>query len=493
MKFDQRDLIPRWRSVRKNVDAGEFQKLDKARDLLVPDNQEFRKLERNWLDLEGFVTASELVSFSAVAAIDSDQSKRAVAFLKDQGDTIALQMMGDETLEKEGEIGPRSLAHDARGRTRKDPRDALAWSDLSRAYTGCGNLEKAESAMRVALWLSPNSRYILRSATRLFVQMSEPDRAFRLLESHPRTVNDPWLSAAFVSVGQILGRNPKHARRLRDLSSSAAFRTIERSELQSELATLELRAGNHKKAKAAFRESLLSPTDNSLAQAAWALPGTEFSPTAGLPVPFQHEALAREAADSGDFQGALHHCKEWIEDIPFDIAAATFGSFIACVALKDWASARYFATQGLTANPGDPLLLNNLIFSEAASGRLDEAEKLLGNARKLDVVQSAPALRATEGFIDFMRGRPDAGRQKYQEALEMFSNGGDIFHELLALLLLLLQEVNSGEPLRRSEILRLMDRVELRLRRLGGPSGSRSVIGQLTYEARRQVQAMSVK
>lgn len=491
MSFNQRDLIPRWRSVRRSVGAGEFQKLGHERSLSAEDEHERSALEHNWRILESLATASELASHAAIVNLETEESRKAADFLDRQGDTVALRSFGETDKNEVAVLEPRRLVHESRARTFIDPRDALAWSDLARAYTACGELGRAERAMRLALWLAPNSRYILRGSTRLFVQMSEPDRAFRLLSTHPRTQHDPWLSAAFVSVGQVLGRSPKHPRQLRSLASSVDFRTIERSELQSELATLELRAGNHKKARIGFQESLITPTDNSLAQVAWALPGVDLVPAFGTSVPYQYEALAREAADRGDFLSSVRHCRDWMEDIPFDLAAATFGSFIAAVALQDWETAKFFARSGMLANPGDPLLLNNLIFAEAASGGLDEAERLLGKALKLNVSEIAPALRATEGYIAFQRGRPEVGRLKYQEALGMFSRGGDVFHEVLALLLLILQELSSGSAPRFAEIAALNQRVDVGLRRLVGKAGSQSVVGQLAAEARRQVSALS--
>jgi len=228
--------------------------------------------------------------------------------------------------------------------------------------------------------------------------------------------------AAFLSVASIAALPTKGLRGARRLQEDNKFRPVERADLASELATLELRAGADKAAQTLFRRSLATPTDNSLAQVEWASHRLQRLDVqlAGINVPFASEAHARSAAEDGLWDEALAKTSEWLDDQPFDTDAAILGSYVASVGLEDWPAAVDIAEFGLRSRPGDPTLLNNLAFGLIGNGRLSEASAVLSRTE----LKSAPerdqvALLATFGLLYFRLGKEERGEAFYERAIEL--------------------------------------------------------------------------
>jgi predicted permease len=118
--------------------------------------------------------------------------------------------------------------------------------------------------------LSPNSRFVLRSAARLYLHANEPDRAHNLLLKAESTPFDPWLIAAELAIAPIAKVGPEFAYEAGWVLNSENYAPIHVTELASSLATLELADGNRRKARKLFQRALQSPTENSIAQVDWA-------------------------------------------------------------------------------------------------------------------------------------------------------------------------------------------------------------------------------
>lgn len=459
-----RDVIPRWRSIRRTVEAGEFQRLVVARELDERQQHDLASARDEWLRHRDEVAASEFVG-SALVAGEPSVAHEAAAYLLQSGSTPILQNLGMRAVDRSPTAGmepnlerPSSetpatffyerIARDKR-RLKSDPRNAIAWTDLARRYTVLGQFDLAERALRAALQLAPSSRYVHRVAARFYVHIGRPDKAHALLLRQPRTVEDPWLSAAFLSAASIGGLPVGGLKRPRRLAEDDRFRAIERAELMSEIATIDFRGGADKKARQLFQRSLLSPTDNSLAQVEWAshaLPTLEV-PLEGLDVPYAAEALALAAGEKGEWETALRQAESWIDDQPFDTGAAAFASYVAAVGLERWAEAAAIAEMGLRARPGDLILTNNLAYSLAEEGRLLEAGKVLRRAdASMGAAADRVALLATAGLIQFRLGEADSGRSLYRSAIERARRAGDQPLEAMARAMFAREELQQASP-----------------------------------------------
>ena len=107
-------------------------------------------------------------------------------------------------------------------------------------------------AVRAAVALAPDDRFVLRSASCFFVNAKEADRAHRLLANAEVTAADPWLMAAELATAQAADVRPRYLKRAKQLLESGDFRERDVSELASEVGTFELRSGADRRARRLF-------------------------------------------------------------------------------------------------------------------------------------------------------------------------------------------------------------------------------------------------
>jgi len=435
LESGSRHLIPRWRSVRRTVEAGEFQQLDDRRPFPAGLESGVPDAHRRWVEVQDQVSAAELVG-AALVADEMEQAKEAASLLKESGENPLLRGLGERAIDSgstAGFVDPplrtvdqafeqhiASLLHQDRIDAVRDPRNPIAWAAMARRYTILGHLEQAERCLLIALSLAPTSRYMHRIATRFFVHANQPDRAHQLLFRFERTQSDPWLLAALLAVANSAELPVHGVRQARRLVEEESFRHRERSELASELGTMDFSSGHERRARRLFEWSLQEPTDNSLAQAEWASQrllqldvGLE-----GIEVPFAAEAHALATSQNGEWEDSLRHSEQWLDDQPFDVRASVHGSYVSAVALERWDESIALSRVGLRSRPGHPLLCNNLAFALIGRGSLDEAEQVLGGVDWATATNTdRTALIATQGLLAFRRGDPNRGLALYEESI----------------------------------------------------------------------------
>jgi len=343
----------------------------------------------------------------------------------------------------------RTEIAEARRTLRESPRNPVLWVDLARLYTVIGQPDPAASAIRTALALAPESRFVLRAAARLFLHLDDPGRAYDLLRSAASTRSDPWLLASEIAFASVLGKAPRFVREGAAELGRGAYNPTELSELASGLGTLELEAGSVKRARKLFRQALRLPNDNALAQAQWAnehhlgLAPAETS----VSRPRSYEARSQRLRLAGDWMGALAEARSWLFDEPFSRIAAAQASYLAAVPLGDYDEGARLAQAGLLASPRDPLLLNNLAFCWASAGRLDDAEARFGLIAAEDLMgPHRPALLATRGLLAYRRGRIEEGRDYYRRAGEEARRARSLFLEGMAALYHAREALLAGAP-----------------------------------------------
>ena len=299
------------------------------------------------------------------------------------------------------------------------PKDPITWVELSRVYAILGHREQAKRSMIIGLQLANNNRFVLRSASRLWVHLDDPEQAHHILTKAERTPHDPWLLAAEIAVGSIDGRKPKFVKIARKMLTDERFSRGHISELAAAVATLELKFGSANRSKKLFRLSLEDPTENSIAQAAWASRKYNF-------IHFNDRYLKRsnafEAESWGHYQRsqwseAVEKCKLWHFDQPFSSRPNIQGSCVTAVALEDYETSKWFADRGLMANPADFILLNNLAFAYINLKKFQTAESILSKLNRLALYDSHRVIqRSTEGLLKFRTGNISRGRELYSDA-----------------------------------------------------------------------------
>lgn len=298
-------------------------------------------------------------------------------------------------------------------------RDGLAWSDLARLLAARGNNEGANRAIATALYLYPNSRLILRNATRFHLHNKDPERALALLHRHERTRTDPWLMAGHIAVSSIVGRESKLLKRGRQLIESKTLSANDSTELASSLATIELQAGANRAAKKLFNVSLLSPNQNTLAQIEWASKQLKLIPD--LPQKWFEAVGSAEAGyyrsiTGGDFSTALDRSLAWAEYEPFASRPLIAASFLSSIK-ANYNDAVAYAQRGLISEPEDTTLLNNLLFASANDSEVHDLNQIVRRILALERNDPSPQTLANLGMLAYLSDDFANGELFYGAAL----------------------------------------------------------------------------
>lgn len=307
------------------------------------------------------------------------------------------------------------------------PNNPILYVELSRYYSILGQEKNSVKAMRKALHLAPNNRFVLRCATRLFAHYQNEkndylDYIHNLLRRSPMTVFDPWLTSAEISIATIQNRTSKFIKKGIELVNSKNIAPFNFTELASSIGTTELLNGSTKKSREFFNKALINPNDNSLAQVEWA--STKDSQLninpSNFDVKMNFEAMALDSFHNDDIDLALDNAAKWFIDMPFSKRPIMFGSNLASTILKDQAKSISFLNAGLISHPNDPQLINNLAYALALDNNPKEAfiqlDKIRNDAEFDEVTKIC--LTATKGLAFFRSGFADPGRQMYLEAIE---------------------------------------------------------------------------
>lgn len=458
-----RKVIPRWHSLAASAKQGEIgsTQAGEVRSLVRDEEREESLAEhlKHWTDNRSLPFAEDFVSAAVILGATDEAREAAEVVLAAPGasslaTTVAQRLLAPETVALDrDDFDPfnvdalRRQVASLKGRLHEDPRAALTWAEIARAYAALGQSAKASSAMEIGLAMAPNNRFLLRSAARLSVHLGEPDRAHRLLASADRLRFDPWLLSAEIAIAPLAGRrsrNHGHARRVLD---SGRFLAHSTSELASALGTEALAAGDRRDVRRLLNASLVDPTENAVAQAEWVSrqeQSFEFD-RSWLGVEDSYEARAHVFAREREEPQALENAGAWLRDQPFAQEPAVFGSYRGALS-QDYETSIRFARAGLQANPTDYMLRNNLVFALASSGHLAEARQeleLLDEhtvSRQLDG-EWGLTVDATKGLVAFREGNIAVGRAAYVRVIQ---DATDPSLQALATILWAREEQHAG-------------------------------------------------
>ena len=430
---EDRKVIPRWRSF---SDALELRELDSVAPPRVHQTVHFDYLAQKIIDWRRNHTvghAADLVG-AAIALGREQEAARAAKFLLQ--DNLNVSPWARELAEKALGIPENveepahfpltveeSTFHTQLSSLRRalhiEPRDPITWVELARVYAILGLGDQAKRSMVVGLQLANNNRFVLRSASRLWVHFDDPERAHHILIKADRTQHDPWLLAAEIAVGSIDGGKPKLVKIARKMLTDGRFSRSHISELASAVATLELEFGSIKKSRKLFRLALEDPTENSVAQVAWASRqhnAIRFEDQY-LTLPNAFEAKSWVHYQKSQWKNAVEQCERWQFDQPFSSRPSGLGSYVAAVALEDYETSKQLAKRGLIANPVDFTLLNNLAFACINLKDFVGAKEALSKAKRFKSSdEHQPILQATKGLMAYRTGNLLRGRQLYSDA-----------------------------------------------------------------------------
>lgn len=382
--------------------------------------------------------AVELLNVASLERRDEALTLAAKRVLKEDDLPEPIMKIAREAL---GEIGEQlrvsefSKIRNLRAHLSQRPKNVLAWVDLAREHVVAGNSAQAERAMTIALGLAPSHRWVTRVASRLFIHLDLIDKSHHLLLKHPGVRTDPWIASAELAVSQLSGRTSKNVGSAKKLLESG-LSPKHTAELASALGTLELSSGANKKARNYFRDSLIDPNRNALAQAKWVEQAHDLK--AGVNVTTEqmemaYEAKAWENYISGNINKALLYSMEWYKSEPYSSKPPMLATYLAAL-FERYDDVIDIASQGLKTNADNGTLKLNRAYAEIAKigvvkdYEVDES-KILGwvalfketmKKEKFNVAHAA----ANMGMLCYRLGYSESGKSWYNHAEAVCKNEG---------------------------------------------------------------------
>lgn len=459
---DKRRLIPRWRSFNKASLTGELSSIVSAPESKFSENSVFFDSNiQSWNYKKSIENASEIVFYSFTVGKPELAIEQATYLyrktnvgreLKSLIDFILANKVIQNIDERNQLTGLRESFYYEINKLKKQlanrPRSSVYWVDIARLYSALGERERAQRAIKAALHLSKNNRFVIRSAIRFFVHTGDQDELSKVFMNYEYLQKDQWVLASYISLHDFLRKKKVRVKKAEELINLLG--KYQTTELSGALASLELESGAIKGAKKFFKASMLNPNDNSLAQIAWAEQHVgRIANISQISVPFDYEAQTRELLRYNSADESLKKCIQWMVDEPYSVMPAIVGSHIASVFSDDIDSAKQFCEVGLNANPMNKTLLNNSAFCHAKTGDVDMAIKSLNKIRDVEKNTSLDvSFRATAGLVAIRSGEVEIGRKLYFNSIELAKKLGMSEHRAIAAMYLAEEELNIKEKSR---------------------------------------------
>ncbi len=427
--------MPRWRSFVHTLALGELDIISQEGPRRQVDEPNFRVRKQEWETTRTLPTAIDLFSCAlALGRVDEVRGAAEQILSSDRPELdlardFASRILDDSSasadsnyiMEQPTESGLRNQIHEARFLLREYPHNVVLWVDMSRYYDTLGFWDQAERCIDIALRLAPANRFVLRSGSRLFVHHNKFSRAHALLSSCSGIRNDPWLLAAEIALASVRNKTSKLVKHARRMTGSAKYHPFHLSELSSALATLEVEAGNIRRCRSLVGQSLETPSENAIAQAAWIqrqFGAMSLDEQYASKLADSFEANAWNFYRRSEWNLALENSQKWLADQPFSSRPAILGSYLASVAMGSYGRAASIARAGRMANPNDFTLLNNLVFSLCKDEKCSEADEY---ADLVDENSLSPddmtVWLATRGLLAFRAGNIQNGKSQYETAI----------------------------------------------------------------------------
>ncbi|MBA7706104.1 hypothetical protein ES703_114950 [subsurface metagenome] len=440
--FDEknRQVIPRWLDYSASCSIGLLRHIRKQEEPNQGTLDNPRVIE-DWKTNPNLFSAVDLLAEALIIKnfVFDEAIKAAQLIIRDApSSSILIRELAKHFLEppvsiklESSQIGQPNYIKRLIGQIKKSvrthPLNPVAWSELSLYYATLGHTKKSKQSMQVALSLGGNNPFILRSASRCFMHIGEPNHAVTILRDSELCSFNPWVASAEIAISEVMGFRSKCVDKGRRMIRDDNFAPFSRSELAACLGTMEIKRGATRRAKALLQQALRNPSENALAQAVWMAIqlGTEI-PHLETKVPASYEAKACHLYRAKQYFASLSSTELWSRFQLFSSRPLVLASFLASVCINDDKRAICIIENAAPATWGDPLLINNYAFALARSGNLSLAVEVLRNIDMNDLTgREKFILSATQGLISFRSGEKEKARELYYNAVR----GLDRIHE----------------------------------------------------------------
>ncbi|MEX3689298.1 hypothetical protein AB3X91_39850 [Paraburkholderia sp. BR14263] len=198
------------------------------------------------------------------------------------------------------------------------------------------------------------------------------------------------------------------------------FSPADTTELACALSVVEYKQGAWRESRKLLNKGLRVPNDNAVAQALWFVEttGAEIrAEEAWLRNDFAAEARYYERSGTSDFNAAVEEALAWYRDEPFSTRPLQAASYLLGI-LGRYEEGKRWATEGLRLRESDSALRNNLAFVLMAAGELEEGERELRKAIRVEQQEKkiSAHTKANVGMLCYRYGEFEAGEKWYRAA-----------------------------------------------------------------------------
>lgn len=469
-EINKRILKPNWRSPEETILNGELnviqRNIEGAEPVVIAD------YIKEWRNNHSLIYAGELLGAASThSLIDDKDVQDAADFILQSGKLShcePLYKLAESLVNHEDSIFPKDDDNSQipslrdynsqkrievsmrREQVRRAPYNAFRHMELARAFMQIGQNDKAFKEALIAIHLAPNNRYVTRSAVRCFLHCGDYDTAHNVLTHNEYLKVDPWLLATDISVDMIRGKTPRNVKTATRTILNDNIDPKSLTETAIALAVLENNnRGNLKKIREYVRKALISPIDNSMAQAQFL---SKSNPAIDIPlldptkVMYGYEIETYNELFNEKYELAYHNALQWLKDSGYGRRAAVTASNIAANFLDNTQNSIAILDIALISNPKSPILLNNLAYHLLMNGDYKRAEHELSKVDyNLDIPQETrTCLEATNGLLCFKKGEYNEGEKCYMESINMARINKEKDYECIAFLNLYREKALAG-------------------------------------------------
>ena len=270
-EIENRQVIPNWRDFKRTTAIGE---LETNWNRIKTSHLNLSRPIQDWKQNKTIGTAADLVSSAFISSdFQSTEVKEAISFIlnnKDHASQTLLDLANRVNgvkqehpnqnklleLDLDSVDDIQNLVNNDRifkymgivkRRAYSELKNPIQWVELSRLYSMFNHEDKAEQAMVIAINLAPNNRYVVRSATRLFIHIHKYEKALYYLKKSQLLKGDPWVISAHIATSDLMNRYSPHLKKGIELIDSKNFSDYDLTELSSAICTFEYHNGTAKK------------------------------------------------------------------------------------------------------------------------------------------------------------------------------------------------------------------------------------------------------
>lgn len=457
---DKRQLIPRWHTSRKLVRHAYKNTVQDQKPIDLAIDERLDKSICEWLNNKKLSNAVDLYTrLKLLHQTEHKYYRETLSFLEASKKSSSLQIkriISDNLvlLDKEANYTTKfNHVYDIIARLKKQVRlfenDPMSWMDLAFYYSVLNDKDKARRCATVSYNLSKKNPYICRSYSRFLVDDGRPEEALYILRKSGLLFDHPLFMSAYVAINDYYNLKINILSKAKKLIKSSRINPQYISDLLSSLATIEIESGSVKKGKELLKQSLISPTENSIAQASW------LNYKHGINTSRNEQAnifSIESSATNYYMQKKFKECSEVLLDLysfqPINDGALVDFGYISIMGANNPEIVSQVSENRIPIERMTFGELNNLVVSKMLIKNYSNLErdiKYLRSKVNTKNINDAALYSATAGMYMFSIGAIDEGLNLYKEAINTYKNNNNKSSEAIAKVFLAEQLILAPE------------------------------------------------